>query len=115
MAYKAVLSSVVFHDYRILGGTKGSRCVRAPGDGPWGRKLLRLRLGENMEITAGSQLRAGAKLATVEIFFNIFINLSIFLPERNRNPDVSQRNSDDEEQESKWVPQTNNKDTNILL
>lgn len=33
MAFKAVLSDVVFHDYRILGGTKGSRCVRAPGDG----------------------------------------------------------------------------------
>lgn len=65
MASKAVLSSVVFHDYCILSGTKGSRFVRAPGDGTWGRKLLRLRLGESMEITAGSQLRAGATLAAL--------------------------------------------------
>lgn len=34
MASKAVLSSVVFHDDCILSGTKGSWCVRAPGDGP---------------------------------------------------------------------------------
>lgn len=36
------------------------------------------------------------------------MNFSIVLLERNRNPDVSQRNSDDEEQESKWVPQDTN-------
>lgn len=67
MASKAVLSSVVFHDYCIFSGTKGSRFVRAPGDGTWGRKLLRLRLGESMEITAGSQLRAGATLGALRL------------------------------------------------
>lgn len=106
MASKAVLSSVVFHDYCILSGTKGSRFVRAPGDGTWGRKLLRLRLGESMEITAGSQLRTGATLAAFRYIYTHCIIFSIFFPERNRNPDVSQRDSDDEEQESKWVPQT---------
>lgn len=35
------------------------------------------------------------------IDIDTYLNLSSFLPERNRNPDVSQRNSDDEEQESK--------------
>lgn len=77
MASKTVLSSVVFHDYRVLGGTKGSRCVRAPGDGTWGRKLLRLRLGESMEITAGSQLRAGAALEIFLFFFCFFCFLLI--------------------------------------
>lgn len=59
MAPKAVLSSVVFHDHRIPGGSKGSRFVRAPGDGTRGRELLRLRLGES---ACGSLLAPGSEL-----------------------------------------------------
>lgn len=96
MAPEAVLSIVVLHDRRIPGGPKGSRVVRAPGDGPRGRELLRLRLGER---AWRSLLAPTASLASA-VFF-VFLHLSVFFfTERNRNPDVSQRNSNDEEQES---------------
>lgn len=103
MAPKAVLSSVVFHDHRIPGGSKGSRFVRAPGDGARGRELLRLRLGES---ACGSLLAPGSELLLTWPLWRLppphtYNSFSRFITERNRNPDVSQRNSDDEEQESK--------------
>lgn len=99
MAAEAVLPPVVLHDRRLPGGPEGSRAVRAPGDGPRGRELLRLRLGESLEISAG-----GISFCTVFCCFLAFICLfCCFFTEGNRNPDVSQRNSDDEEQESESV------------
>lgn len=96
MAAEAVLRGVFFHDRRVPGGAEGSGAVRAPGDGAWGRELLRLRLGECMETTAWGCCCCCWWWWTTCTFVVVFA-------ERNRNPDVSQRHSDDEEQESKWV------------
>lgn len=77
MAPEAVLSIVVLHDRRIPGGPKGSRVVRAPGDGPRGRELLRLRLGER---AWRSLLAPTASLASA-VFF-VFLHLSVFFLQR---------------------------------
>lgn len=99
MAPKAVLSAVVFYDHLFPGGAEGSWTVRAPGDGSWGRELLRLRLGESAWWSPLNDL-------LLRPFTNLLPLSVFFCTERNRNPDVSQRNSDDEEQEGEWVPQT---------
>lgn len=79
MAPEAVLSIVFLHDRRLPGGPKGSRVVRAPGDGTRGRELLRLRLGER---AWRSLLAPTASLASAESFFIAFICCYLFFLQR---------------------------------